>query len=184
MIFHKKNTITINTRYVYAASVFFLSILLSAVFYIYKDYLKDASSLGYLGLFVVNFISSATFFVSAPAFLTVITGGNLYSPVVVAIVASLGACLGDMLGFAFGHSGRRLAKKKLDRHKTVKFLEKHFHKHGVLIIFLLAIIPNPFFDAIGVLAGVVNYPPLKFFIIMLVGRFIRYWVLAQAGAHY
>jgi len=184
MIFRRRKTVEINIRYIYAGSVFLLSILLSAIFFFYRDYLKDASTLGFLGLFVVNFISSATFFVSAPAFLTIITGGNLYSPILVAIVASLGACLGDMLGFAFGHSGRKLTKKKLDRHKTIRFLEKHFHRHGVLIIFMLAIIPNPFFDAIGILAGVLNYPPLKFFMIMLIGRFIRYWALAQVGAQY
>jgi len=171
-------------NYSFAAFVFFLSIALSSVFYIYRDYLKDASTLGYLGLFVVNFISSATFFVSSPAFLTVIAGGHLYSPVNVAIVASLGASLGDMLGFAFGHSGRHLAKKKLDKHKTVRFLEKHFHRHGMLIIFFLAVIPNPFFDVIGILAGMLNYPPMRFFAIMLVGRFIRYWVLAQVGAYF
>lgn len=168
---------------IYAATVFLLSIALSIAFFVFRGYFKEASSLGLFGLFIVNFVSSATFFVSAPAFLTIITGGNLYLPVLVAVVASLGACLGDMLGFAFGHSGRRLTKKKLDRHKTIRFLEKHFHKHGVLIIFLLAIIPNPFFDAIGILAGVVNYPPLKFFTIMLVGRFLRYWVLAQFGSN-
>lgn len=135
-----------------------------------------------MGLFIVNFVSSATFFVSAPAFLTIITGGNLYSPILVAIVASLGAGLGDMVAFLFGHSGRRLAIKKLEKHKTVRFLEKHFHRHGALIIFVMAIIPNPFFDAVGILAGVVNYPPLKFFTIMLVGRFLRYWLLAQFGS--
>ena len=167
---------------IYAVTVFFSSIVLSIAFFVFRDYFKEASSLGLFGLFVVNFVSSVTFFVSAPAFLTIISGGNLYSPILVAVVASLGACLGDMLGFAFGHSGRRLTKKKLDRHKTVRFLEKHFHRHGALIIFLLAIIPNPFFDAIGILAGVVNYPPFKFFAIMLVGRFIRYWALAQVGA--
>lgn len=168
---------------IYAGTIFLLSIVLSIAFYLFRDYFKEASSLGLFGLFVVNFVSSATFFVSAPAFLTIITGGNLYSPILVAGVASLGACLGDMLGFAFGHSGRRLTRKKLDRHKTIRFLEKHFFKHGVLIIFLLAIIPNPFFDAIGILAGVVNYPPLRFFAVMLVGRFIRYWALAQVGAN-
>lgn len=167
---------------IYAASVFLLSIVLSLAFYAFRDYFREASSLGLLGIFVVNFVSSATLFVSAPAFLTIITGGNLYSPILVAGVAALGACLGDMLGFAFGHSGRRLTKKKLDRHPTIRFLEKHFFKHGALIIFLLAIIPNPFFDAIGILAGVVNYPPLKFFVIMLVGRFLRYWALAQFGS--
>ena len=167
---------------IYAGSVFLLSILLSVAFFHFRDYFKQAESLGLLGLFLVNFISSATFFVSAPAFLTIIAGGNLYSPILVALIATLGACLGDMLGFAFGHSGRRLAKKKLDRHKAIRFLEKHFHRHGALIIFLLAIIPNPFFDAIGILAGVVNYPVLRFFTIMLIGRFLRYWALAQFGS--
>ena len=168
----------------YAASVFSLSILLSIVFFEYKDFFKNASSLGLFGLFIINFVSSATFFVSAPAFLTIIVGGNLYSPIFVAGVAAIGACLGDMIGFLFGHSGRRLMKKSLDRHRVIRFLEKHFHRHGALIIFLLAIIPNPFFDAIGILAGVVNYPPVKFFAIMLVGRFLRYWALAQVGARF
>jgi membrane protein YqaA with SNARE-associated domain len=172
------------TNYSYAVIVFILSIALSSVFYVYRDYLKDASTLGYLGIFVINFASSATFFISSPAFLTVISGGHLYSPLNVATIAALGASLGDMIGFLFGHSGRHLAKKKLDKHKSIRFLEKHFHRHGMLIIFLLAIIPNPFFDAIGILAGVLNYPPLKFFSIMLVGRFIRYWALAQVGAHF
>lgn len=166
----------------YAGTIFFASIALSAAFFYFRDYFKQAESLGLLGLFVVNFISSATFFVSAPSFFTIIAGGNLYPPIIVALVAALGACLGDMLGYAFGHSGRRLTKKKLDKHKAVRFLEKHFHRHGALIIFLLAVIPNPFFDAIGILAGVVNYPIYRFFVIMLVGRFIRYWALAQFGS--
>jgi len=165
-----------------AGIIFLLSIILSIAFYLFRDFFKEASSLGLFGLFVINFVSSATFFVPAPAFLTVITGGNLYLPILVALVAAAGACLGDMLGFAFGHSGRRLTKKKLDSHGTMRFLEKHFHRHGVLIIFLLAIIPNPFFDAIGILAGVVNYPALRFFAIMFVGRFLRYWALAQFGS--
>lgn len=166
----------------YAVSIFILSIILSASLYIFRDYFREATSLGLFGIFIANFVSSATFFVSAPAFLTIIAGGNLYSPILVAVIAAFGAGFGDMIGFLFGHSGRRLTKKKLDKHPTMRFLEKHFHKHGALIVFLLAIIPNPFFDAIGILAGVVNYPPLKFFVIMLFGRFLRYWALAQVGA--
>lgn len=168
----------------FAVLIFISSILLSWTFYEYRDFFRHARSLGLLGLFIINFVSSAGFFVSGPAFLTIITGGGLYSPILVAVVAAFGACLGDMLGFLFGHSGRTLMKKSLDKHKIIKFLEKHFHRHGALIIFLIAIIPNPFFDAIGILAGIVNYPPGKFFVIMLIGRFIRYWALAQAGAHF
>ena len=167
---------------IYAGTIFLLSIALSIAFYIFRDYFKEASSLGLFGIFVVNFVSSATFFVPAPAFLTVITGGNLYSPILVAIIASMGAGLGDMLGFVFGFSGRKLTRKKLEKNPKVKFLEKHFQKHGALIIFIMAIIPNPFFDAIGILAGVLNYSLVRFFAIMLVGRFLRYWLLAQFGS--
>lgn len=159
------------------------SIILSAVFFMYRDFFKDASSLGLLGIFIINFVSSAGFFVSGPgSIITAIAGGNLYSPLLVAIIATLGACLGDMLGFAFGYSGRKLAKKKLDRHKIIKILEKHFHRHGDIVVFMLAIIPNPFFDAVGILAGAVNYAPLKFFAIMFVGRFLRYWSLSYFGS--
>lgn len=166
----------------FAATVFVSSIVLSAVFFVYQDFFKNARSLGLLGLFIINLVSSAGFFVSGPAFLTIIAGGNIYSPILVAFIAALGACLGDMLGFGFGYSGRKLIRKKLDRHKAIKFLEKNFSRHGELIIFMLAIIPNPFFDAIGILAGIANYPPFKFFIIMFVGRFLRYWLLAHVGS--
>lgn len=168
----------------YAFLIFSSSILLSVIFYEYRDFFRHTTSVGLLGLFVINFVSSAGFFVSGPAFLTIITGGNLYPPILVAVVAAFGACLGDMIGFLFGHSGRKLLKKQLDKHLIIRFLEKHFHRHGALITFILAVIPNPLFDAIGVLAGVVNYPPVRFFAIMFVGRFIRYWALAQVGARF
>ena len=168
---------------IYAVTVFISSVVLSVIFFLYRDFFKSASSLGLLGLFIINFVSSAGFFISGPASIaTAILGGNLYSPILVAIIATFGACLGDMLGFAFGYSGRKLAKKKLDRHKIVRFLEKRFQQHGEAIIFIFAIIPNPFFDAIGVLAGIVNYSPIKFFIIMFIGRFFRYWSLSYFGS--
>jgi membrane protein YqaA with SNARE-associated domain len=166
----------------YAVIIFASSIVLSIVFFVYRDFFRGALSLGLLGLFIINFVSSAGFFVSGPAFLTVIAGGSLYSPILVALVAAVGACLGDMLGFAFGYSGRQLAKKKISRQRILVFLQKKFNKHGELIIFMFAVVPNPFFDAVGILAGIVNYPPLRFFVIMLFGRFLRYWLLAQVGS--
>jgi len=91
----------------YAGLIFASSILLSLAFYEYRDFFRQTTSLGLLGLFIINFVSSAGFFVSGPAFLTIITGGNLYSPLLVAGIAALGACLGDMIGFLFGHSKSR-----------------------------------------------------------------------------
>ena len=53
---------------IFAGIIFFSSIILSIVFYVFKDFFKDATSVGLLGIFLINFVSSATFFVSAPAF--------------------------------------------------------------------------------------------------------------------
>ncbi len=167
---------------VYAAVIFFLSIVLSIAFFVFKDFFKEATSFGLIGLFLINLVSSASLFVSAPAFLTVIAGGNLYPPILVALIASIGAAFGDMISFLFGSSGRKLTKEKLERNPKILFLEKHFKKYGALIIFLMALIPNPFFDAIGIFAGVFNYSPLRFFVIILIGRFLRYLLLAQFGS--
>lgn len=169
---------------IYGVLVFVLTIILSVAFYVFRDFLKDASSLGLVGIFFVNLVSSASLFFPAPSFLTVIAGGNLYPPLLVALIASFGAAFGDMLSYIFGYSGRKLTREKLERNPKIRFLEKHFKKHGALIIFLMALIPNPIFDAIGIFAGVLNYSPIHFFIIILIGRFLRYWLLAQVGASF
>lgn len=167
---------------IYAGFIFLLSIVLSIAFYVFRDFFREASSLGLIGLFFINLVSGASIFFPAPSFLTVIAGGNLYPPLLVALISSFGASIGDMVSFLFGASGRQLTREKLERNPKMRFLEKHFEKHGALIIFLMAIIPNPVFDAIGIFAGILNYSPIRFFVIMLIGRFLRYWLLAKVGA--
>ena len=167
---------------IYATSVFFLSLILSTAFFVFQDFFKESMSLGLLGIFLVNFISGASFFVSAPAFLTVISGGSIYPPVLVALISSMGATLGDMVNYLFGFSGRHLINHHLSKKKWFIFLEKHFKKHGNWLLFLFAVIPNPIFDMIGLIAGIFGYSSYKFFIIVAVGRFIRFWLLAKFGS--
>ena len=165
-----------------AASIFVLSIVLSIAFFIYRDFFKESTSLGLIGLFIINFVTNASFFVSAPAFLTVVAGGNLYSPILVALVSSLAATAGDSIGFAFGFASHKLTYHKLEKKKWFRILEKHFKKHGNLLLFAFALIPNPVFDAIGLIAGIFAYPFFRFFIIVWLGRLIRYFLLASFGS--
>ena len=167
---------------VFAVIVFALSLILSIVFLIFKDYFQGARTLGLLGLFIINLVSNASLFVSAPALLTVIAGGNMYPPVLVALSSSLGATIGDLIGFIIGFSGRKITLHKLEKKMWFKFLENFFKRHGSWVLFIFAFIPNPLFDSIGVLAGLLNYSLLKFFLIVFIGRLIRYFLLAQAGA--
>src|SRR3989304_9698820 len=142
-----------NLNKIIAGFIFVLSIVLSIAFFVFKDFFAASKSLGLIGLFVINFVSNASFFVSAPAFLTVVAGGNLYSPILVAFVSSFGATLGDAIGFIFGVSGRRLANNQLKKKTWYRILSKYFKKYGDFLLFTLALIPNPIFDAVGLLAG-------------------------------
>jgi len=167
-------------------SIFLLifSFVISIGVFSLRDYFKDATSLGLLGIFLINLASSATFFVSGPAFLTVVAGGSIYPPILVAVVASLGASLGDMVAYFFGYSGRNLTVHRLQKKLWFKVTEGLFKTYGTIFVLVFALIPNPFFDAIGLFAGVLGMKYSKFFLLMLVGRFARFVILALIGVKY
>lgn len=164
-----------------AGITFTLSIFLGALFFLYHDFFKQAWSLGLIGIFIISFVSSASFFSPAPVFLTVISGGSIYPPIVVALVASCGSAAGDMLSYIFGLSGRHLVSHNLSKKNWFILLEKYFKKYGNWLLLLFAFIPNPVFDAIGLFAGIFAYSPLRFFILVFIGRLLRYLILAQSG---
>ncbi len=161
-----------------------VSVLLSFLFLHFHHFLHQAKALGLLGLFLINAISSATLFVSGPAMITVFSGGSIYPPILVALVASLGSSVGEIVGYLFGVSGRSLAYKKLSKKKWFHALSAHFDRFGGLILFVFAFVPNPLFDSMGILAGVFRYSPVKFFLVVAVGRFLRFLLVAYAGSKF
>jgi membrane protein YqaA with SNARE-associated domain len=139
-------------------------------------------SLGLLGIALINFFASATLFLPAPGFLAVGVGGKFYNPLLVAGLAALGATLGEVVGFAFGYSSRKLSKSQKNiLHHVGKLLH---HKYAPLIIVFFAFIPNPFFDAVGIVAGVSLFPLRNFLIFTFIGRFLRDVLIAYAGYRY
>lgn len=164
--------------------VFILTLLLSLFFIVLAFYLQNElaqfRSLGLLGIFLINLVGNATVFFPAPAVVSVVAGGAIYPPFAVALVSGLGAAIGDMIGFLFGISGKKLFIR--NHHKLYIFLKEMFHKFGGGLIFIFALIPNPFFDAIGIVGGVFSYPPIRFFAILLLGRVLRNFLLAYTGA--
>ena len=178
-----KNRTSMKSKF-FAGSVFILSIVLSVLFFVFRDFFKGSASLGLLGLFIINFVSSVTLFVSAPSIFAVVAGGSIYPPFLVALVSSLGSTLGEGLSFLFGLSGRHLIKHKLEKKIWFRVLEDYFKKYGGIILFLFTLIPNPLFDSMGIIAGLFKYPICKFFLIFFLGRFIRYFFLAQFGSRF
>lgn len=165
-----------------AIAVFILSIALSLGFFVFQDFFRESKSLGLLGLFIINFVSNASFFISAPAIISVFVAGDLYSPIIVAVVSSLGAACGDSLSFVLGFSGRHVFNKKLEKHLWFRVLEDFFKSHGFFLLFIFSFFPNPFFDSLGIIAGIFNYSPKKFLVVVFIGRLLRYFLVAKFGS--
>lgn len=163
-------------------ALFIFCLALSVGLFYYQDFFRQAKSLGLLGLFLINAISSASLVIAGPGFLSVIAGGAIYNPILVAFVGSLGSATGDMLSYVIGLSGRGLAEEALSKKIWFRVLNDLFKKHGLWILFIFSLIPNPLFDSIGFLAGAFYFSPWKFFVIVFVGRLIRFYLLALLGA--
>ncbi len=173
----KKNNNHARTKHILLLVTSIVIIFLS--FYFRDEFLK-LGSLGILGIFIINVIGSATLFLPAPGIASVIAGGIVFPPLVVATVAALGSAIGDMVGYILGRSGKEVFLKKDSFWFTI--FREIFHKYGFILIVFFSFVPNPFFDAIGIFAGLFSYNPIRFFAYVLIGRFLRNLALAYLGA--
>lgn len=161
--------------------ILIISVLLLYVIFINREELKNLSQYGYLGIFVVNFISASSIFLPLPGTASVFIGGAVWDPVIVGIVSGLGSAFGELFGYFLGYGGRGLIKDFKGKGEWVKKIEKNFHKNGMRTTFIFAILPLPVFDVIGVIAGAVSFPVWKFFLAMVSARIIRNILFAFTG---
>jgi uncharacterized membrane protein YdjX (TVP38/TMEM64 family) len=132
-------------------------------------------------LFAVSVISSATLFLPVPGLAVTTLVGSLLNPVTVGSVAGIGQTLGEMTGYMAGYSGKGL----VGRTKTYERIEgwmQHNEFAGELAVFVLALIPNPLFDAAGMAAGALRFPAWKFLLAAGLGKVIKNIVFAYGGS--
>ena len=134
---------------------------------------------GYLVVFVVTFLSSATIFIPAPGLAIVIAAATQWNPAIVAIVASIGDTLGEFIGYTAGYFGTKLI---VTRHiaaydRAVVWMQRY----GIWAIFLFALIPLMLFDLVGLAAGALRVRPWKFLLACWGGRLPRAFFLAYVG---
>ena len=105
-------------------------------------------------------------------------GGGIFNPFLVGIVSALGATIGELTGYIAGSSGRSIINKE---EKLVK-VEGWMKKYGLWTIFVLAVIPSPLFDLAGMVSGAGKIPVWKFMLVTLLGKTIKFLVIAFIGA--
>jgi membrane protein YqaA with SNARE-associated domain len=119
-------------------------------------------------------LSSATVVVPAPSLAIVLVTGAVLNPFGVGIAAGLGAGLGEMTGYLAGWSGQGI----LDERPLYQRLQKLMKKYGVSVIFIMAFVPNPIFDAGGIIAGAMCMPVWRFLLACCLGKTLRFVLLA------
>jgi uncharacterized membrane protein YdjX (TVP38/TMEM64 family) len=132
-------------------------------------------------LFVVSVISSATLFLPVPGLAITTLVGSLLNPVTVGIVAGIGQTLGEMTGYMAGYSGQGLVNRSMTYERVEGWMKRN-EFIGELVVFVLALIPNPLFDAAGMAAGALRFPAWKFLLAAGMGKVIKNIVFAYGGS--
>jgi len=162
-------------------------IAISVFVYLIRDQVETLQRFGYPGIFAINLLGSATIVLPAPGLLLVFgvsalrnTAGELvFNPFWIGVAAGLGATLGEFSGYAAGFSGQALVERTPLYDRLHHFTERY----GTATIIILAIQPLPIFDLAGVAAGSLKMPVHQFFLATLVGKLIKMWIVAYAGAN-
>ncbi|GAH46032.1 unnamed protein product [marine sediment metagenome] len=156
----------------------FVVVGLSIFIFTIRDQAEDLAIYGYPGIFVISFMAYATVLLPAPGVAVVFTMGSIFNPLGVALAAGTGAALGELSGYLAGFSGQAV----VERVEMYERLTRWMKKNGSLTVFILAAIPNPFFDLAGVAAGSLKMPVLRFFLFCWMGEIIKMGIFAFAGA--
>ena len=144
--------------------------------YSYGADLAPLARFGYPGVAILMVLSSSTIILPAPGFAAVLLAGAVWNPLFVGVAAGLGAATGELTGYALGIGGT--AVLDLRESKNWKRVHWWLERRGGLAIFVLALIPNPLFDLLGMVAGTVAYPVRKFWLICVVGNCAKYSAMA------
>jgi membrane protein YqaA with SNARE-associated domain len=136
-------------------------------------------SYGYVGAFLISLISSLTIILPLPSAAFVFGLGSVLNPMVLGIVARVGAAIGETLGYIIGLGSRKVLKKNWK--KQMVSVEKLFAKYGgFFVLFVFAATPLPD-DIAGIVGGVLKYPFKKYFLAILLGKIVLNVVVAYAG---
>jgi uncharacterized membrane protein YdjX (TVP38/TMEM64 family) len=153
-------------------------IMITVAVFMLRDHLRGLGEYGYLGIFLLSVVGNASPVFPAPTLLTAYAGGSLYDPVLVGIVASAGATLGELTGYLAGVSGQTVLEERALYQRIKGLMERR----GWLTLFVLAAIPNPLFDVAGFMAGAMRLSVVKFLAVTWMGKLLKFWLVAFLGA--
>ena len=145
---------------------------------VFRSEISGLGQYGYVGAFLVPLLCSATVGVPVPGLVIVFTLGAVLNPLLVGVISGVGGTFGETTGYLVGYGGR----VAIENVRLYKRVEGWMKRWAALTLFVLALIPNPFFDIAGAAAGALRVPLWKFWLYGGAGRIIKHTAFAFAGA--
>jgi membrane protein DedA with SNARE-associated domain len=151
-------------------------------------------ALSYLGIFLLNFLSTAVWFIPMPPLVgqaAIVAGSHtLWQPGVV-LAGSLGMILADSTSYLAGVLGRGIAADERFRvqgrfgsvlRRIGAPVERVMRRRGFLTVLVLSAVPNPLFDIAGIAAGALYINFWIFLIAAGIGKTARAVALVVVGS--
>jgi uncharacterized membrane protein YdjX (TVP38/TMEM64 family) len=91
--------------------------------------------------------------------------------------AGPGAALGELTGYMAGYGSSNLVRDV----RLYRRIHGWMRRYGLIVISVLAAIPNPVFDMAGIVAGSMKLKWWQFLLAALLGKTIQAIVIAYAG---
>jgi membrane protein YqaA with SNARE-associated domain len=151
---------------------------ISIAIFVFRDQLAKLAAVGYAGIFLVSLLANATIILPAPSLALVFAMGSALPPLAVGLVAGTGEALGELTGYVAGFAGRGL----IENRKHYDRMAAWMRRRGGITVFVLSLVPNPFFDLAGLVAGTLRYPLWRFLMFCWLGKVIKTTLVAWAGA--
>ncbi len=160
-----------------------VSVLAFLFFFLDVD-LEALKGLGYVGIFLISLIGSASMVLPLPGAAVVVGSSQFVDDVaglpfwlLVGVLSAAGETLGELTGYAAGLGGSPMVEDRPLYRRFRGWMERH----GIATMFALSAIPNPVFDIGGFMAGAVRMPMWRFMASVFTGKLIKNATLALGG---
>ncbi|MFC1935394.1 VTT domain-containing protein [Chloroflexota bacterium] len=171
-VFAARSLVTRTKTWVGSLSVrarILISAAVCAIFFTAVGIWQGPQLTGYLGVFGFSVLSNAVLFLPSGRGVVMVSGALVLNPLAVAVLTGIGGAVGEITGYALGRSSRKFVKGG----KGPAWLSRSAEKHMAPTLLAVSIIPNPFVDVIGIVAGRAGYPVKLFLTYSIIGKVIQ-----------
>jgi membrane protein DedA with SNARE-associated domain len=164
-----------------------LTILMFAAIIVFNNKLREMQEWGYIGAFVISILGGATVIVPVPMLPVVFALGyameNPWQVALLGLTAAAGEVIGGITIYLTGRStgGAISISKNARIQRAYERMLNFIKRRGVIALFLVTFIVNPFFYPAAFACGALRMGLKKFIPVIIIGKIIKCMTVVYAG---